>query len=126
MITRIASMVLRLCAVAALTLGILFWTGHADNLHNIHMTVGMLLVLALWVIAFARMKTPGGVGALIAALTVGVLLALVGMTQEQVLPGANHWVIQVVHLGLALVAIGIGEMLARRGAKAVRFAKQAA
>lgn len=124
-ITRIASMVLRLCAVAALVLGILFWTGHADSLHNIHMTIGILLVLSLWIIAFAGMKAPGGAGMLIAALAAGILLAIVGMMQEQLLPGSNHWIIQVIHLGLALAAIALGEMLAGRGAKAARLARQA-
>lgn len=126
MTTRIASMVLRLCAVAALTLGILFWTGNADSLRDIHMTIGILLVLALWVIAFAQRSTRGGTGGLIAALVVGVLLAIVGMRQETWLPGPNHWIIQVTHLGLALIAIGTGEMLAGRGARAARLAKQQA
>lgn len=126
MTTRIASLVLRLCAVAALTLGILFWTGNADNLRDIHMTIGILLVLALWVIAFAQRTAPGGMSGLVVALVIGVLLAIVGMRQESWLPGSNHWMVQVVHLGLALIAIGTGEMLAGRGAKAARLAKQQA
>ena len=124
MTTRIASRVLRLCAVAALTLGILFWTGNADNLRDVHMTIGIVLVLALWIIAFAQRTAPGGMGGLVAALAVGVLLAIVGMRQESWLPGPNHWIIQVVHVGLALTAVGIGELLAGRGAKAARLAKQ--
>jgi hypothetical protein len=118
MATRIALMVLRLCALAALTLGILFWTGHADQLHDVHMLIGIALVLSLWVIAFAQAGRPGGAGMAAGAVVVGILLFIVGVTQERILPGASHWVIQVVHLGLALLAIGLGEMIAGRAAKA--------
>ncbi len=54
---------------------------------------------------------PGGTGRLLAAIVVGVALAI-GMTQERILPGQNHWIFQVTHLVVALVAVGLGEMLA--------------
>lgn len=123
MIVRIASVVLRVCALVALALGILFWTGNPfAGWRDIHMTAGILLVLALWVIAFARITQPGGIGGALAAVIVGVALAAVGMTQARLLPGANHWIIQVVHLALALLAVGLGEMLAGRAKKAARAA----
>lgn len=40
-----------------------------------------------------------------------------GITQQRILPGAFHWVIQVAHLFLGLVAMGLAERLAR-GAQA--------
>jgi hypothetical protein len=122
MVTRIASMVLRLCALAALVLGILFWTGNALQLREIHMTIGILLVLSLWTIAFTQLGRPGGIGMAAGAVVVAVLLVAVGVTQERILPGAGHWVIQVVHLALALAAVGLGEMIAGRAAKAAKAA----
>ena len=117
MTTRIAIMVLRLCALAALTLGILFWTGHADHLHELHMFIGIVLVLSLWTVAFAQIARPGGIVLAAGAAAVGVLLFVVGVTQERILPGASHWVIQVVHLGLALLAVGLGETMEGRVAR---------
>lgn len=122
-VTRIAGMVLRACALVAIVLGILFWTGNAEQLHDVHMTVGILLVLALWTMAIGQASKPGGIGLLLAAIVAGVALAVVGMTQERILPGQNHWIIQVTHLALALVAVGLGEMLAGRAAKARAGAK---
>ena len=118
MTTRIAIMVLRLCALAALTLGILFWTGHADPLHELHMFIGIVFVLSLWTVTFAQIARPGGITLAAGAAAVGVLLFVVGVTQERILPGASHWVIQVVHLGLALLAVGLGETMAGRAARA--------
>lgn len=117
MTTRIAIMVLRLCALAALTLGILFWIGHADQLHELHMVIGLVLVLSLWTVALAQIAKPGGIALAVGAAAVGVLLFVVGVTQERMLPGASHWVIQVVHLGLALLAVGLGETVAGRAAR---------
>lgn len=124
MVTRIASMVLRLCALVAIVLGILFWTGNAEQLRELHMTVGILLVLALWTIAIGQASKPGGMGRLLAAIVVGVALAIIGMTQEHILPGQNHWIIQVTHLAVALLAVGLGEMLAGQAAKARANAKR--
>ena len=127
MFTRIAIMVLRVCALAAVTLGVLFWTGNAFELRQVHMTLGILVVLALWAVAFAHgIATPARAGLAAGAVLVGVLLALVGMTQERVLPGTQHWIIQVVHLVLALTAVALGELIARRTARTAKVARVAA
>lgn len=124
MFTRIAIMVLRVCALAAITLGVLFWTDNALQLRQVHMTLGILVVLALWIVAFAGgVGSPTRAGLAAAALAVGALLALVGMTQERLVPGAQHWIIQVVHLGLALAAVALGELIARRTARTPRVAQ---
>ncbi len=117
MVTRVAVMVLRVCALVAIVLGILFWTGNADGWRDIHMTAGILLVLSLWTIAIAQVRAPGGVWWLLGALVVGIALATIGMTQERILLNAQHWIIQVAHLTLALVAIALGEMIAGRAAQ---------
>lgn len=122
MFNRLAIMVLRVCALAAITLGILFWTGNADALRPVHMTLGMLVVLTLWALAlalvFARgISVPMRAGLAAGAVVVGLALAAVGMTQERLMPGTQHWIIQVVHLGLALTAVALGELIARRAAR---------
>jgi hypothetical protein len=39
---------IRLLAVVQLTLGTLFWTGNALTLIPVHMLLGLLLVIGLW------------------------------------------------------------------------------
>lgn len=116
MVTRVAVMVLRACALIAIVLGILFWTGNATTWREIHMTAGILLVLSLWTIATARVYAPGGAWWLLSSLVVGIALAVIGVTQERILLNSQHWIIQVAHLTLALVAISLGEMMAGRAA----------
>jgi hypothetical protein len=109
----IAIMVLRLGVLAALVLGILFWVGIADTLIPLHMLIGIVVVLALWVIGLAQGFSKGGsFGLAVATFVVGLAVAIVGLFQQQWLPGSTHWIIQVIHLLLSLSAIGLAEMIA--------------
>ena len=52
-----------------------------------------------------------------------------GLTQSQLLPGDAHWVVQVLHLLVGLVAMGLAQDLAartRRGGGGSRAAAAAA
>ncbi len=117
MVIRIASIVLRLCGALAVILGILFWSGSALRLIPIHVLLGVVVVLALWIIGIGQAVSSGGSWLFAAsALVVGLLLVIVGMTQSSLLVGAFHWVIQVVHLLLGLLAVAIGQIGAVRAA----------
>lgn len=111
---NVISWLLRLCGLIMLSLGLLFWTGNALNLIRVHIFVGMFLVLLLWTLALvgARARVPLGLVAL--ALVWGVITPVLGMTQTQLLPGAFHWVIRVLHLLVGVAAVGQGEALAVR------------
>ena len=54
MVFRIASIVLRVCGALAVILGLLFWSGYALNLIPIHMLLGLLVVLSLWVVGIGQ------------------------------------------------------------------------
>lgn len=116
MVVRVSLMVLRVAVLAALVLGILFWTGNADGLQIVHIVLGFLVVISLWVIGIAQgVQRGGSFGLALATFVVGFLLALVGLFQTRWLIGSpSHWVIQVIHLLLALMAIGLGEMIGGR------------
>src|SRR5215211_2693348 len=115
MVFRIASIVLRVCGALALILGSLFWTGNALNLISIHMLLGILVVLSLWVIGVGQAFSSGGSWPLAAsALLVGLLVMVVGMTQSSLMTGSFHWVIQVIHLLLGVLAVGLGQISAAR------------
>src|SRR5947209_16196174 len=57
---NISLMVLRLAVLLTLILGILFWTGNFQNLTLIHMLLGFIVVISLWVIGLAQGFTKGG------------------------------------------------------------------
>ncbi|TME60352.1 MAG: hypothetical protein E6I59_13760 [Chloroflexi bacterium] len=120
-VITIAVWVLRIAVLAAIILGILFWTGNAVNLIPVHMLLGIIAVLSLWVIGLAQGFIKGGsFGLALATFVVGLALAIVGLYQQQWLLGSSHWIIQVIHLLLGLSAIGLGEMINGRTRRIVK------
>ena len=115
MVFRIASIVLRVCGALALILGLLFWSGNALGLIPIHILLGILVVLSLWVIGVGQALSRGGSWPIAAgALVLGLLLIVIGMTQSSLMAGSFHWVIQVIHLLLGVLAVGLGQISAAR------------
>jgi len=107
-------MVIRLTGVILILLGGLFWSGSALQWINAHMIIGIILVLALWILALLAVRAKVSLLTVGLAIIWGLLVVIVGMTQMRLMPGASHWVIQVVHLILGLGAMGLGESLGLR------------
>lgn len=106
-------MFLRAAAAVQLILGIGFWTGHWSGLVNLHMAIGSLFVLALWVIAgIALARRTSSTGLAVFAIVWGLIVMALGMTQRGMLVGDYHWVIRVVHLVVSVAAVPLGERLA--------------
>jgi endonuclease/exonuclease/phosphatase (EEP) superfamily protein YafD len=115
MVIRIASAVLTLAALLALISGFLFWTGTALNSIQLHMLLGFLAVGALLVIAAAQVFARGGSWSLAAAAVVlGAATIALGITQTSLMIGNLHWIVEIVHLLLGLLIVGLGHMLAAR------------
>ncbi|HEU5349766.1 MAG TPA: hypothetical protein VFU63_14235 [Ktedonobacterales bacterium] len=111
MTAKIASWVVRIGGLALLVLGVLFWTGNALTFVQEHMTLGLLVVLALWVLAVTAMRQGVGVGLVASALLLGIVVIVFGMTQTTLLIGPAHVVIEVIHLLLGLALISLGEII---------------
>ena len=94
--------------------GLLIWTEGAFGLIPIHMLLGLVLVLSMWVLAAVstRAGIPTGLAAGVAVT--GLVVLVLGMTQASLLPGSSHWVIQVVHLLIGMAAVGSGEAIGGR------------
>ena len=121
MVIQIASIMLRVCGTLALILGLLFWSGNGLNLIAIHMLLGLLLVLSLWIVGVGQAFSRNGSWMLaIGALALGALVIALGLRQSSLLVGSFHWVIQVIHLLLGVLAVAIGQVCA------ARYRKQAA
>jgi len=105
---------IRLLAVVQVTLGVLFWTGNAYQLLQVHTLSGMALVLALWIQAAIAARAGIGFGLPAVAFVWGIVVIALGMTQATLLPGDLHWLIKVIHLLVGLAAVGQAEALAVR------------
>jgi hypothetical protein len=117
MAAKIASWVVRLGGLIMIVLGLLFWTGSALGLVQEHMTLGLLVVLALWVLAATAMQKGVGVGLVIGAFVLGLVVIGFGMAQESLMSGATRVVVElirIVHLLLGLALISFGEILTAR------------
>ncbi len=117
LVVRITLWVLRVCVLCGLILGIILWTGNGDSIVGIHMLLGILTVLSLWVIAVLTAMAKGGNWGLSGgAIVLGLVVTAFGLTQKTILPEPNslHWIIQIVHLLLGLSVIGIAEAMAGR------------
>src|ERR1051326_6579453 len=86
----------RLLGATLIVLGLLFWSGNVLALIPVHMLLGILLVLSLWTLAIlaARLgEQPSLVGA---ALLWGLVVPILGLSQDQLVLGPVHWVIKVL------------------------------
>ena len=110
----VARLLVRVLGLILIILGLVFWTGNALVLVPVHMLVGLVLVLALWTVAGLAARTGEHPGLVILATAWGFIVPLVGLSQDELLPGPAHWLIRLLHLLVGLSAIGLAELLARR------------
>lgn len=122
--TTIALMVLRFTGLAQIVLGLLFWTGNSLSLIPVHMLLGFVLVISLWSLAGLAAGAGAHPGIVVLALLWGVLVPVLGLTQQRLLPGDLHWLVQVLHLLVGLTAIGLGERLAETTRHTLSLAQQ--
>ncbi len=113
-VVAIFQWLVRLAGLTAIVLGLTFWSGDALNLVPVHMLVGLVLVLSLWslasIAAFVRVHS----GLVIIAFVWCFVVPTLGFMQDGLVPGGAHWTIRLLHLFFGLIAIGLGEALARR------------
>ncbi|HKV52654.1 MAG TPA: hypothetical protein VJO52_15775 [Gemmatimonadaceae bacterium] len=112
----------RLSGLILIILGVIFWTGHALGLIPVHMVVGLILAISLWALAFLGARSGVGAGMVTLVALWALVMLVFGAVQARIMPGAAHWVIQVLHLLIGIGAIGLGDRL---GSKMSRAAYQA-
>jgi hypothetical protein len=110
----IARLLLSLFGITLVVLGILFWAGYALSLVQLHMMLGGLFVVCLWVLAVLGFATPGARVLALVEFIWSFIVPALGVEQVRLLPGSDHWVIQTTHLLVGLIAMGLGHALARR------------
>ena len=111
-VSRVSIMFMRVAMAVQIILGIGFWTGHWAGLVNIHMIIGILFVLALWVIAGIAIAQRRGGGLAAFAFLWGIIVIALGMMQQRILVGDLHWIVRIVHLAVGIASMPIAEKLA--------------
>jgi hypothetical protein len=110
-LSRALQMLVRILGAIVLVLGLVFWTGNGLTAVPLHMLLALLLVVCVWALAGLAWVRARAIGLALAGIVLGVLVVWFGYQQTALLPGPNHWLVQVVHLLLGLAVIGVGEML---------------
>jgi hypothetical protein len=115
MTLTIAQMLVRITGVLLLILGLLVWAGDAPRtLVPVHILLGVLMVLALWLLAAVASQAGVPLGMAAGAALIGLIALILGLTQNSLVPGDAHWVIDVLHVLIGIAAVGSGEMIGGR------------
>lgn len=104
---NIFNWILRIAGVCALILGLSIWTFQLDVI-NIHMLFGLLVTLALLVISFLAALTRGVRVLGIVGIIYAFIIPTLGMSQEMLLTGNLHWLIQILHMLVGIGALALG------------------
>src|SRR5262245_66402210 len=115
-------MFMRLAMLLQLIVGIALWTGNLISLVDLHRTIGVLFVLALWIIAIIALVQRRSPGLAAFAILWGLLVAGLGFMQQGILIGDLHWIIRVLHLAIGVAAMPIAEKLVANSATPARVA----
>jgi hypothetical protein len=110
----IAQMLVRISGVLLLILGLLIWAEGMFGLIPLHMLLGLVFVISVWVLAFVSFRMGAPLGLTSGVALIGLLVLILGMTQTSLLPGPNHYLIQILHLLLGMAAVAMAEVLGGR------------
>jgi hypothetical protein len=107
----ILQMVIRIVGLIQLILGIIVWTGNADSLIPIHILLGSIVTIALWVLTYLASRAGVLRWLVILAAFWGLVLPIWGLAHGMIRPGAYNWISQVLHLLCGIGAIGMAEVM---------------
>ncbi|HEX7118830.1 MAG TPA: hypothetical protein VF212_08590 [Longimicrobiales bacterium] len=111
--TAIALWVVRITGVMQVVLGAMLWMGKAVHLLPAHMVIGMTFVIGVWVLAGLAARAGLRWRHALPAVGWGFVVPGFGMLQLRLVPGPAHWVVEVVHLLIGIVAMGVAMRLGR-------------
>lgn len=110
---KVSTMALLGSGALLLVLGLIIWTerGPHEQFVAVHIALGSVLILSLWTICAiaARSGVPSRLVAIAAAW--GVVVVVLGLSQEDLVQGDRHWTIQVLHVAVSMGAIAWGRRL---------------
>jgi len=112
--TRAVRIVAAGSGALALALGLLVWAGIGTRLVPLHELLGYVFLISYWVMATIAARAREPVRIVILTVVWGVLVLTLAIAQKELVPGARHWTIRLLHALTAIGAIALGERLASR------------
>lgn len=109
----VSSWIVRICGAVQLVLGALIWFAPSRNYVPLHMLSGMLLVLALLTLAVLALRANGQRAMAVFTILWSVALPAFGVRHATILIGPTHWIIRLTHLVMGMIAIALGQRLAK-------------
>ena len=112
LLARPFRVVATIATFAAVAFGLGTYT-HA-NFTDIHMLLGLIVALALLILALLATLTSGmrRLGAL--GIAYAFLVPVFGVTQQMILAGNLHWLVETLHLGVGFGALAFINAISAR------------
>jgi hypothetical protein len=113
-IAIVLQMLIRLVWLTLITLGALFWAGRALELVRIHMDLGVIFVILLWLLSALALFARADLAMPLLLIVWGAIVMGYGMAMPQLVSGRNSLAVGIGHLLVGIIAVGLGEMVAVR------------
>jgi hypothetical protein len=110
-LTNISRVAVLVTGTLQIILGVIIWFGVADVFILVHILSGIILVLGLWTLAIIAGRMGMNLGFVAFAIAWGLMAVILGITHDGLIPGQAHWIIQVLHLIVGLIVIGLAQLL---------------
>lgn len=105
-------MTARLAGLLALASGAAYWLGVGGLPLHLHLALGVLLVLVVWILAARGIGRATGLA--IAAAIVAALVPVLGILQLAGPLFDNLTLTRLLHVAVALATLGLAEVVAKR------------
>lgn len=103
----------RLIVGVELTLGMVIWFVHVSSV-NVHIALGLAITLILLVFSVIALMTSGMRRLGVIGILYTCLLPGLGLTQDTLLVGNLHWLVQVFHLLVGVGSVGLIHIIGGR------------
>lgn len=108
---RITGWVVRLTGMTLVVLGLAIWTHRVPAVVPVHMAIGLGFVIALWILAGIGARAGVRVALITTTIAWGFLVLGFGIGQRHLLLGPMHWLVEVTHLLIGIVAMALARRL---------------
>ena len=112
-LVKILLMLARLLVTVQLILGLLIWFAQMVSVKQLHIALGSIYVLDLWILGIIALFALSARGLSLLTLLMGGVIMWLGVAQSTLLVGSAHWAVQVLHLLLGVAAMGLVEPLSK-------------
>lgn len=109
---RFFEVLIRICGGCALILGLALWAGYGRSFIQLHIGLGIAVVVSLWVLTGMAWRSGARISLVAFAAGWAAVTWALGFAQHRMLPGSLHWLVAVAHLLVGMIAIATGSRLA--------------